>query len=994
MPTTVDLSDGRICPVRRRASALLLAAAMLCAGVTVQAADLRNVLAGYNLTSWSKKDGLPSNAVYAVVQDAEGYLWLATDQGVVRFDGVRFTLWEPLGPTLLPDAPVRALLVARDGSLWVGFGDPGGVSHIQNGHVRNYGEKEGIGRGATNMLAEDARGIIWTGNRNGLFSFSGDRWDHWTSSRGVHEGQVYSAYVDKSGTFFVGTATSLLRRREGSERFDVAEIVGDLVRGITEDPAGAIWVTDPRVGFKRLRDPKVPSDSREIGRGNRFLYDRNGRLWVGTLGQGLWRLPSDVASTRSPIEKTTALTGLSDDGVTSLLEDRDGNIWAGTLDGLDRLTPHKLTPIMGLGLVNGLEWTPAGTVWVGATNQLIRFAGGDERELGAPERLPDSPLSAMHVDERGTLWIATNRHLYRLVNGGLSAVAFRGGNPPRQITLITSDAHGGLWLYDLDQGLLRMTGDRLQAFALPAAVRSTHAVSNYTDRRGRLWLAFESGRVAVVDGDGRVQLYGVSEGLDAGVYHPIYEDQTGAVWLGGSEGLSRFADGRFTTVHRTRGFPLESLTAIIEDDTGSLWVGTSSGFFRFTSDEFDKAAANASYQVHYQLYDKLDGSAGIPRWFGNRSAVRDGNGHLWFVAGRGVTVIDPRTLTSSGPPAPVRVERVIANETVLPPGFEGVLPPRTARLEIDYTVLNLTSPLKTRFRYRLEGFDADWIDADTRRQAFYTNLSPGPYRFRVVANNDEGTWAEPGAVWAFRIRPMFYQTPWFVGAGLASIVVAVLAAWRIRTRQLRKQFSLLLGERARLSREIHDTLLQSLVGVALQFDVIANDQDSLSSKARLVRMRKEVEEYIREARQSIWDLRSPKLQRLDLPAALREAGERAAGDSIGFTFTVRGTPYRCSANVEEQLLRIGQEAVMNASRHAHARQLSMELGYGEAAITLTVSDDGVGFNPDHAANGTNGHYGLTTMKERAENIGGGFTVASGDGRGTRIETVVPVSASA
>jgi signal transduction histidine kinase len=261
----------------------------------------------------------------------------------------------------------------------------------------------------------------------------------------------------------------------------------------------------------------------------------------------------------------------------------------------------------------------------------------------------------------------------------------------------------------------------------------------------------------------------------------------------------------------------------------------------------------------------------------------------------------------------------------MPLGSEAVLPPRTARLEIDYTVLNLTSPLKTRFRYRLEGFDADWIDADTRRQAFYTNLSPGQYRFRVVANNDEGTWAEPGAVWAFTIRPMFYETSWFVGASLASIVLAVLAAWRIRTRQLRKQFSLLLGERARLSREIHDTLLQSLVGVALQFDVIANDPHATpaSTKARLVRMRKEVEEYIREARQSIWDLRSPKLQRLDLPAALREAGERAAGDVLGFTFTVRGTPHRCAANIEEQLLRIGQEAVMNASRHAHARKLAV-----------------------------------------------------------------------
>ena len=723
---------------------VVVVATLWCGSHAATAADLRNVLADYNLSSWSKKDGLPSNGIYAVAQDAEGYIWLGTDQGVVRFDGVHFTSWAAVGSTTaLPNAPVRALLVARDGGIWVGFGDPGGLSRISNGHVQNYGEKEGVGRGATNMLVEDRQGTIWAGNRAGLFAFSGGRWRQWSSAQGVPDGPVYSAFANKAGTLFVGTSTSVLSRLDGAERFQLAEQIDDVVRGITEDPSGVLWITDPRVGFRRLRDSRAIVRSSETGRGNRFLYDRKGGLWVGTLGQGLWRLPPEFSQKLAAIEKTTHLAGFSDDGVTSLLEDRAGNIWAGTLDGLNRLTPYQLTPVTSVGLVNGVEWTPSGTLWVGAMSHLTGFTRGDTN-LSIPVRLPDAPLVATNVDEQGTLWVATNRHLFRLVSGTLTPVAFSTAEPLRQITLISADGHGGMWLDDLDRGLLRLTGDRLQAVALPGQLRGTRAVTIYTDHRGRLWIGFDSGRVAVVNQDGTTQIFGQSDGLDAGVYHPIYEDPDGAVWFGGSEGLSRFAGGVITTVRRTSGFPLESLTAIIEDDAGLLWVGTSAGIFRFTKSDFDQAAADPSYQVRYRLYDKLDGFAGTPRWYGNRSAARDGGGRLWFVAGRGVTVVDPRRLIDEGPPPPVKIERAIANEAALTPTSDGALAPRTTRLEIDYTVLNLTSPLKTRFRYRLDGFDTEWVDADTRRQAFYTNLSPRRYRFRVEANTDEGTWAAPG----------------------------------------------------------------------------------------------------------------------------------------------------------------------------------------------------------------------------------------------------------
>jgi signal transduction histidine kinase len=260
-----------------------------------------------------------------------------------------------------------------------------------------------------------------------------------------------------------------------------------------------------------------------------------------------------------------------------------------------------------------------------------------------------------------------------------------------------------------------------------------------------------------------------------------------------------------------------------------------------------------------------------------------------------------------------------------------------------------------------------------------------------MASNSEGEWNEPGDVREFSIQPMFYQTGWFYALALTALGLAVWGAWVLRLRQVRRQFSMLIGERARLSREIHDTLLQSLVGVALQFDSIANDIESLSPKAknRFVRMRKQVEEYIREARQSIWDLRSPKLQRADLVTALRETCEQATADrGVALEFAVTGTPHRCPPKIEEQVLRIGQEAVTNAVRHADPNQVRIELHYDSSALTLRVADDGRGFDPLETLTD---HYGLVSMRERTEDVGGAFLLTSDLGRGTEVQAVIPLA---
>jgi signal transduction histidine kinase len=462
--------------------------------------------------------------------------------------------------------------------------------------------------------------------------------------------------------------------------------------------------------------------------------------------------------------------------------------------------------------------------------------------------------------------------------------------------------------------------------------------------------------------------------------------------------LTRFADNTFTTLVTSADFPAGRVTAIVEDDDGILWVGTGSGILRIEKAEFDRSAVNSSHQIRYRMYDRSNGLAGFPLaptlLGGNRGAIRAPDGRLWFLTMRGVTFIDPRAFREAPRPAPVHIQTVSVDGQPLHSPLQTRLPAGSRKLEIDYGLLDLTTPSSTEFRYRLEGFESDWTHAGTRQQAFYTDLAPGRYRFHVVSNNDDGVWAEPGATWEFSVTPMFYQTTWFYVAIGLNVALALWASWRFHLRRVKKEFALILGERTRLSREIHDTLLQSLVGVALQCEALADGLDPSPDAARqqLVRMRRQVEEYIREARQSIWNLRSAKLETTDLVEALREAGQQAAeGRGVDFTLSVHGTPQPCSRKLHNELFRIGQEATLNAIRHAQANQVRMVLEYDHDSVALRVSDDGCGFDP--ASFAPDDHYGLEGMKERAKNVGGKLKIMSKVGRGTEIETVVPIHTS-
>lgn len=973
----------------------LVAALLLLTPARSTAAVSPGVLGDYRITSWTDLNGLPRGAVWALAQDPNGFLWLGTDAGLIRFDGVRFQRWDALGREPLPDGPVHALWAARDGSLWVGFGtERGEVARIRGANVTMYGPSHGLRAGEVRALIEDREGIVWAGGRAGLFRLAGNQWEREPDAvLGV--GPVTSASINGAGTLIFGTPRAVFTRAGGAHHFSQVPVTDGRTRSLALDPSGIIWWLDSFAGFRRAGDATASPLPAQRGKGWTLLLDSRGHLWVGTFGQGLWRARLGAERQVLSLDSATNLNGLSNNVIYSVLEDREGNVWAGTPDGLNRLTPHRVTHFATPQLVTGLETTANGLVLAITEGGVVEFAAGDHAWRQASRDLSGLRPQATHVDREGALWIATADNVLRVrVAEGSAHIVER--LDLRHVRSIASSPHGAVVLYDSERGLLRWHAGRLEPVPTPAALRGDRVVRTFIDRHDTIWVASRDASLAAIDRDGHARFYDAEAGFDPGRIREVFEDAAGTLWIAGASGLSRFANGTFVTLHRTDELPIDSITSMVSDEAGRLWMGTALGVLCIEPREFDKAIAGHWRDVGYTLFGASDGVAGTVSWDGYRGAIRAADGSLWFLTERGVTVLNPSILQDASPAAaPIHIETVTFNDgqsLAATPMRE--LDADVDRLQIDYASPTLTER-RTRFRYRLDGFDRDWVDAGPQRHAIYTNLPPRTYRFVVELQQHDGTWGPSGAAWDFSVKPAFYQTAWFMAASALGFVAIGWSAWRFRVRQVRHHFAAVLGERARLSREIHDTLLQSLAGVALQCDALANDPAMSAHgtpKDGLLRLRRQVEEYIRECRQSIWDLRSPTLEMSDLPTALRNATERTAtARKIATQMVVDGRVRRCPQRIEEQLLRIGQEAVMNAVRHAGAQTVNVHLTYGQASILLRISDDGRGFDPEDPANQMPDHCGLTAMRERADAIGGVLRLESRPGQGTDISVVVPLA---
>lgn len=944
--------------------------------------------------SYSVENGLSGGLISAITQDADGFLWVGTDAGLVRFDGLTFEMWGTHGEPPLPDNNVRSLITAHDGTLWVGFRN-GTITQIGHEGLRNFAAAEGLRGGRLTALVESDDGTIWAGTSAGISKFLKDHWVAVGTNLGVPENTtIYNLRQDRAGNLWVASATGLFRKMRRDESFQL--IAHGSIRDVSQDKDGVIWITSPTRGFFKLDTMNSPASESATGipaSGTKLLHDSRGGMWIGTLALGLWR-SQDLTTVERVAEKEIVNGELT----TSIFEDREGDIWVGSR-GLTRFFQPDVTMLtrrdgFGNNIVRAVATAPDGSVWGTVFEGLNRFSA-EKNLLRHPQRyaVHGTRLFALSFDAAGRLLIGADDTVGTLVDGSYSPLPIAGDVRLGSVTVITADSDGGLWLcHSGGTWISRWHNGTLTAFDERPETRGKECTAAYKDREGRLWLGFADGTLAWLRKD-EFTAYSTANGLPNARILAMHEDAQGVLWIATSRGLSRLRDQRIETLDERKGLPGDSLIGIVEDENGDLWLAIPSGIIRLSKSDFEKAVKDSTYRVRYRWFDSSDGLLGSPARIATPTSTRGGDGTLWFTTAQGIAVVDPNRLIRRKPTLVAKISGVLVDQMAFVPSEQNrVLPLRSSLVQIDYTAVSLSEASKIRFRYMLEGFDKDWINAGRRRQAFYTNLPPRHYRFLVRGSINGAD--EAAAEWAFEVLPRFYQTGLFYTLCVAAAAAVLVAGWWLRLRILRRQFSLVLSERARIGREIHDTVLQSLAAVALQLEGIGKriEVSPVGARSDLRHVRRQVEQYIYEARQSILELRSPVSRKQPLCSALRESASTLLERTHAqFELTVLGTSRPYPRETELQLLRIAQEAIRNALRHGEAGHIHVELHYGLRALRILISDDGRGFESSQLTELGGQHWGLVGMRERAKRLGGTFSVRSSLGKGTQVEAVIPSS---
>jgi ligand-binding sensor domain-containing protein/signal transduction histidine kinase len=814
--------------------------------------------------TWRTENGLPQNSVHAILQTRDGYIWLGTEGGLVRFDGIRFAVYNSQNTPGLTSNNVLSL-----------YEDGAGVLQV----VTAAGS---------------------TAYRNGRFEISG-------RAEKTYPRRITARLQDREGSVWIGTDAGLARLANGTEeRFPPGDVLSsDAVLSIYEDREGNLWAGTESQGVTILRDRKFTTyTSRENALDDIVLCvfeDRKGVVWMGTNGHGLRRLENGNFS------RVTTSEGLSSNVVFALAEDGNGDLLAGTPDGLNRVRAGGIS--------------------------VVTSADG----------LADDFVRSIFRDNDGSLWMGTRRGLSHWKENHFTTYTQADGLGSDLVGALLRDKQDDLWIGTF-RGLTRLRNGKLK---------------NYTTR----------------------------DGLSSNVITALHADEQGNLWIGTQDsGLNRLRDGKFTHFSSKQGLP-QAIYGIAEDTRHNLWVPSNTGIFRIRWDGSDAVTV-----VTYGTSDGLrisECSAG-----GHPATWQGADGALWFATLKGAAVTRLNDQQPNRFPPPVAIESVSIDDQMFDPGQVKQVRPGHSRFSFEYTGLSFVAPQKVQFRYRLEGFDRDWIEAGTRRAAYYTNIAPGNYRFRVLARNNDGLWNKSGASFSFHLEPHFYQTYWFYAcvAGALGFLTYLIYRWRVR--EVEARFHAVLEERNRIAREIHDTLAQGFAGVSVQLEIVAQLFGSSmdSAKEHLDQARVLVRNSLSEARRAIWQLRSQSAENEDFAARLSKMANRmTAAAPVTVRLQVHGTYRPLGQDVEEQLLKIGQEAVINAVRHAEAEHINIELAFDVKKLRMTIADDGRGFPLEANGSGPDGHFGLRGMRERAEQINAELMVKSIVGAGTSITVEAAVS---
>lgn len=987
--------------------------------------------ATYTVSVWETDDGLPQNSVISMVQTRDGYLWLGTLNGLVRFDGIRFTVFDPTNTPNLPGRRIVHLFEDSRENLWVGT-ESGGAAMVRQGRVLSLDIGRGSRSGRLEGACEDSNGAVWLYTADGqLCRFFDDKVSVWRL--GADRFSTSRSIVTDSGMLWVGTDWRLFGvvttpagagASAGGSTGTGADPVAGAPRDLGVDTIQPINKLDLLAagrngGHWRLYDGQIQKWSargvdRELGPYpwrttpvSAACEDHEGNLLVGTLGAGVFWFDADGQS----VQISTA-QGLSNDYVLSLCFDREGSLWIGTDGGGLNRVKQQIFDVAEVSrgmVVQSVFESDAGDLWIGYNGggvDHIPFLDDPRERFHPGKPLMNAPVRSVFMDRDRRVWAGT-------WGGGL--FQFDGNDFRRApgaarlhpiVLSVFEDRDGVLWV-GTHGGLSRWSGEAWETFTTADGLSSNAVRALADDADSNLWIGTAGGLNRF--SNGAIVAYREKDGFPELDISSLHMDQFGTLWIGTyAGGLVRHQNGAWTHYTSGDGLASDSVAYVLGDREHHLWIGTSAGLMRVHRVDLEKFATGAAQSIEGRVYGKPDGLPTRECTMGAQSTSGRSDGEtLWFPTIKGLASVDSSRLETNPYPPPVVVESVwvegrSANTNQLCSDWTEpiVIAPGQDRLEIHYTSLNLSAPLRARFRYRLEGFEDEWTDAETTRIARYTKLPPGRYRFRVTASNEDGVWNERGGVVAIIVEPPFWRTWWFLavsGMFLLGSIVAVVHT--VSTQKLHRQLEVLRQqqmlekERSRIARDIHDQVGASLTQVALLGELTESDKDDPA----------EIESHARQISQTARDT----TRILDeIVWAVNPANDTLDGLITYFCkyaqeyLEVAGIRYRMDIpselpdqaippDVRHNVFLASKEAVTNIVRHAGAQSVKIRLRVEARGFTLEIEDDGRGI-ADLDFEAARSRNGLTNMRRRLEEIGGQFTIAPAGSRGTLIRLVAPL----
>lgn len=974
-------------------------ALLLCLCIAPQA------LAQYRFDVVNTSNGLPQNTVRDIQQTRDGYLWFATFDGLVRFNGARFEVFNKANSKGINSNRFMSLYEDGDGTLWMGTED-GGVTHYANGRFKSYTTNDGLPNNLVDAVRRTSDGQLIAVTPSGPVRLQGERFVPVSTS--IAPQQVIQT---PSGDTWYRTGTTLQRNRSGTITNFEVPASGREFQPVYEDRQRRVWLGtlhNVRGELWMLKDEVITRFSTRDGLPYTYftsLYeDHEGTMWFGT-ADGLIRFKDDSFTVY------TTSDGLSSNWIRSLKQDREGTLWIGTEDnGVMRMTRKVITTISEKDGLKGKVFYPiledrSGSIWVGS-NGVNRLTDGKFTYYPlnfAPQyirrRRSDAGISSLYEDRDGRLWLGHDAGLYRFQD---EEFTYDQQMTTRQWPYaIFQDTKGAFW-FGFNNSLTRYHNGELKEFSTKDGLKG-FVQPIYEDRQGRLWIGSYGGLAQYTDD--RLIFLTETEGLSSNRVRAIYEDSDGVLWVGTYDGgLNRYKDGKFTSFTTREGMFSNGVFAILEDQRGNFWMSSNQGIYRVSKQQLNDFADGKITKIHSVSYGRADGMLNTECNGGRHpSAIKSREGRLWFPTFDGVAVVDPRAVTFNDQPPPVVIETIVLDREELDVSAPVEIRPGKDNLEIHYAGLSFIKPEHMQFKYKLEGLDTEWIDAGNRRVAYFPHLPPGEYVFRVIAANSDGVWNQGGAAIGIRVIPPFWRRAWFVALTIFLFATAVALMFRARIRKLKQAhatqeaFSRQLiasqeSERKRIAAELHDGLGQDLLVIKNWVHLTKRFLEPGSRAGEpLVEIDSAVTNSIAEVREIAYNLRPYHLDEIGITGAIHSMIERVDGSSsIQFQARLDSIDGRLPSEHEMSLYRVIQECINNVVKHSQATTANISIRSNAHELVVRIEDNGKGFNVERARSNKDHGFGLMGISERVRLLGGSDSIQSVPGIGTIITITLRV----